>query len=111
MEGEYHMAGVVGYVDDGAIYCKYHCPCSDAAVVTTWDEFDAPQHCDVCHEFLHNNITYEGIKYMENLYFSGMRNEGLWREYMEEYPWIDWYFIHTWVGPMNPLGEIIASID
>lgn len=70
-----------------------------------WHEFDGPLHCRSCGEFLHNSLTIDGFGTLREMYKKGMREPSRWSEYMECYYFMDWYMIHTFVGPMDPLGR------
>ncbi len=106
---------VIGYVYEGDIYCKTCLtanggpdPNDEDSVgpVFDTDEGDAPVHCGGCREFLGGALTRDGVRFLKELYLERhVRNEALWKAYMDYYHGVDWYFIPTFIGPMNPRGE------
>ncbi len=107
------MGDHVGYVVDGDVYCLDCCAYERGAqwdntnLVTDCDEFDYPVHCGECHKFIETNLTYDGVKFLRKLYESGMRDKSLWDKYVDAWDYVNWYFIHTFAGPMDVMGNVL----
>ena len=110
---------VVGYVYGSDYWCA---DClKEAEIDFSWDEVgtifsnfesDYPQHCHACHIFLGGNLTVDGVKALKQAYRDGhYRNassgpDDQFEEYMHAFSYLDWYFIWTFVGLMDPYGNV-----
>ncbi len=107
------MSSHIGYVVDGDVYCLNCCADECGAqwdntnLVTDFDTFDYPVHCGECRVFIPTSLSHDGVKYLRQIYEQGMRDMHRWEEYIETWDFVDWYFIHTFAGPMDVLGNFL----
>ena len=101
------MYDVIGYVEDGDIYCHEHAKTRVSPVLDD-EESDSPIHCGECHEFLGGLLTADGVKrIIEDWRDYNARNREAYETYMERWPYLDWFFMPTFLGWMNPItGDI-----
>jgi len=104
----------IGYVWEGDIYCA-DCMRKGGVVGPDDDEVgaifeesesDYPYHCGDCREFLGGSLTKDGEKWVKAHWMEGWRDRALMETYMRHYDGVDWYFIHTFWGWMDPLGNL-----
>lgn len=101
----------IGYVAQGEIVCKacLGCDPDDPEVGALFEdsESDYPYHCAYCRKFLGGTLTRDGVAWIKEQYLEHRwRDRELIETYMRHYSGVDWYFIHTFWGWMDPLGHI-----
>jgi hypothetical protein len=110
---------VVGYLYDQdfwCITCLRHdgVDPSDDEVSPIYDTFecDYPRHCGGCREFLEGPLTADGEESLKTNYRDGSYRvadgspDETFQEYMDSYWWINWHFLWTFVGLMDPYGDV-----
>ena len=111
---------VIGYTYD----CDHWCAdCLQAADIDPRDDevgaifddegvSDYPTHCCTCGEFLGGSLTSEGIEILKETYRKGgYRAPGggpsdEFRKYMDYFDGVDWHFIWTFAGLLDPDGDL-----
>jgi hypothetical protein len=106
---------VVAYVWDGEVYCpdcigdEYR-DLEETGAVFGYSDQDAPLHCGAwkCQRFIKTDLTRDGFEYLKELWFErGFRDRAMWEEYLAAWDRsFDFYWVHTFLGRMNPLFEI-----
>lgn len=106
----------IGYVWEGGVYCKDCMDASGGSVTSESEEVgaifeesesDYPEHCGDCHEFLGGALTTEGKRWLREQWVEHRwRDFALIETYMQHYDSMDWYFIFTFWGWMDPLGNL-----
>lgn len=107
--------GPIGFYYDSDYWCHACLPVEGytECVFPIWREevVDYPLHCRTCHAFLGGNLTEYGEQRIKNNFLAGHfgdigKPSDALAEYMIYYNYINWYFIWTFLGPMNPYGII-----
>lgn len=101
----------IGYVSDGEIVCE---TClgrdpDDPDIGALFEDSESayPYHCSYCHEFLGGSLTNDGVEWLKEQYLEHRwRDRALIETYMRYYDGVDWHFIHTFWGWMDPLGNL-----
>jgi hypothetical protein len=112
---------VVGYVYG----CDYWCAdcLKKAGIDPGWDEVgavfddsehDYPMHCGDCREFLETSLTSDGYNLLKQAYCDGSYRapgggpDEQFEEYMYHFADLhSWHCIWTFVGLMDPYGDIL----
>ena len=111
---------VVGYIYDSGHWCA-QCiedanidpSCDEVGVVFEDSVCDYPMHCHACDEFLGGELTADGFDALKQNYLDGNYRgpnggpDAQFEEYMEAFDYGSWHFIWTFIGPMDPYGEVL----
>jgi hypothetical protein len=109
--GEYDPAG---YIYEGDVYCDA-CIGDDlknadeVGAVLESSYWDSPLHCGGCRQFLPTALTEEGYCELEEqirAFSFEYWGEDLLSEYLSHWDFHDWHVIPTFIGMMDPFGEI-----
>lgn len=110
---------VIAYIYDSEILCE---DCLRAAGIDPDDdevsalfdtsESDSPLHCAYCHAFLGGSLTEDGFQNIVRYYLDGYFQDkngdpdDVLLTYMREYDYYDWYVVPTFVGFLDPCGDL-----
>jgi len=103
---------IIGYIRNGDYLCL---DCSKhvdflGPVIFGYSEFDYPPHCGDCGCFIGGVLTNYGVRELIQEYRDGQYRTGICKmyfdEYLSHYFWINRFFIWTFVGMIDPDGNL-----